>query len=120
MSLRILARRFRFYYKPNSRELYRRAFQNYQRARWFPFFGDGTFIPRNGMSPIHVPHNRWSSLATAARLVLMGAYPKWDDETLTIEWGGSSLPSLQRNAGHPRSCSKTHGARNNKISKARS
>ncbi len=91
MSLRILARRFRFYYKPNSRELYRRAFQNHKQARWFPFFGSGggrAFIPRNGMPPIYVPRNRWSSLATVARLVLMGAYPKWDDETLTIEWNG--------------------------------
>ncbi len=88
MSLRILARRFRFYYKPNSRELYRRAFQNHKQARWFPFFGDGTFIPRNGMPPIHVPRNRWSSLATAARCVLMGAHPKWNNETLAIEWNG--------------------------------
>ena len=88
MSLRILARRFRFYYKPNSRELYHRAFQNHKQARWFPFFGDGTFIPRNGMSPILIPRNRWSSLATAARCVLMGAYPKWGNETLTIEWNG--------------------------------
>lgn len=98
MSLRILARRFRFYYKPNSRELYRRAFQNHKQARWFPFFGDGTFVPRNGMPTIHVPRNRWSSLATAARLVLMDAYPKWDDETLTIEWNGFTFvqPAAER------------------------
>lgn len=98
MSLRILARRFRFYYKPNSRELYRQAFQNHKQARWFPFFGDRTFIPRNGMPSIHVPGNRWSSLATAARLVLMGAYPKWDDETLTIEWNGLTFtqPAAER------------------------
>ncbi|MBI5783726.1 MAG: FkbM family methyltransferase [Gammaproteobacteria bacterium] len=98
MSLRILARRFRFYYKPNSRELYRQAFQNHKQARWFPFFGDGTFIPRNGMPAIHVPRNRWSSLATAARLVLMDAYPKWDDETLAIEWNGFTFvqPAAER------------------------
>lgn len=61
-------------------------------------FGDGTFIPRNGMPAIHVPHNRWSSLATAARLVLMGAYPKWDDETLAIEWNGFTFvqPAAER------------------------
>lgn len=40
------------------------------------------------MSPILIPRNRWSSLATAARCVLMGAYPKWGNETLTIEWNG--------------------------------
>ena len=98
MSLRILARRFRFYYKPNSCELYRQAFQNYRHARWFPFFGDGTFIPHNGMPVIHVPRNRWGSLATAARLVLMGAYPRWDDETLTIEWNGFTFvqPAAER------------------------
>ena len=98
MSLRILARRFRFYYKPKSRERYRQAFSNYRHARWFPFFGDGTFSPRNGMPVIHVPRNRWSSLATAARLVLMDAYPKWDDETLTIEWNGFTFvqPAAER------------------------
>lgn len=50
------------------------------------------------MPPIHVPRNRWSSLATAARLVLMDAYPKWDDETLTIEWNGFTFaqPAAER------------------------
>ena len=50
------------------------------------------------MPAIHVPHNRWSSLATAARLVLMGAYPKWDDETLAIEWNGFTFvqPAAER------------------------
>lgn len=88
MSLRILARRFRFFYKPNSRALYRQAFTNYRKALWFPFFGNGTFVPRSGKPPIHVPRKRWSSLSTAARLVLMDAHPTWDEETLSIKWDG--------------------------------
>lgn len=88
MSLRTQVRRLRLYYKPHTRALYRQAFENYQHARWFPFWGEGEFVPRNGMRPIRIPRRYWDSLATAARLVLMGAYPRWESDALTIEYDG--------------------------------
>ncbi len=86
MSLRILARRIRFYYKRNSLQLYREEFKNYRRAWFFPLFGDGKFIPRNGLDAVRVPRQRWSSLTTVARLLRMGARPTWKGETLEVTW----------------------------------
>ena len=87
MVLRDKIRALRFYYKGNSRELYRRAFADHRKALWFPFLGRGEFTPRNGMQDVAVPREHWSSLTTAARLVLMNAYPVWSQETLTISFG---------------------------------
>lgn len=87
MSIRETIRALRFYYKPNSREIYRKAFVNYHDAWQFPFYGSGRFVPRSGAEPIVVPRAQWRSVATAGRLLLMGARPEWSDGTLTITFG---------------------------------
>jgi hypothetical protein len=48
MSIRDRVRNFRLYYKRDTIDLYRKAFTNYSKARWFPFFGSGEFFPRHG------------------------------------------------------------------------
>lgn len=87
MSIRETIRVLRFYYKPNSREIYRKAFVNYHDAWRFPFYGSGRFVPHSGGEPITVPRAQWRSVATAGRLLLMGARPEWSDGTLAITFG---------------------------------
>jgi FkbM family methyltransferase len=87
MSIRDRVRNFRLYYKRDTIDLYRKAFTNYSKARWFPFFGSGEFFPRNGLPSVTIPRERWPMLAMASKLVLMGASPRWTSNALHVLFG---------------------------------
>ncbi len=84
VGFRETVRAFRQYYKPDAFDLYRKAFKNHLHAWWFPLFGSGHYIPRDGSQPIIVPRTYWTMLATASRLVLIGARPTWSGGTLSV------------------------------------
>lgn len=86
MGLRETVRAFRLYYKTEAFELYRKAFKNHLHAWWFPFFGSGRYIPRDGSQPIIVPRSYWTMLATASRLVLIGARPTWSGGSVSVRF----------------------------------
>ncbi len=91
MSIRDRVRNFRLYYKRDTIDLYRRAFTNYAKAWWFPFFGSGEFFPRDGSPPVTIPRERWPMLAMASKLVLMGARPRWTSQALHVSFGSLEL-----------------------------
>lgn len=91
MSVRDTIRSFRLYYK--SAGLFKRAFRNYLWAWSFPFFGPNRFLPRTGSNPVVMPRKYWTMLPTAARLVLVGANPRWDDAHLRVSYEGLELVS---------------------------
>ncbi|MFZ5452687.1 MAG: FkbM family methyltransferase [Thermodesulfobacteriota bacterium] len=72
----------RLYYKSSA--LFSQALKNYRRAWWLPLRGAGTFFPRGGETPIHIPKGYWTMLPTACRLSLMGAHPEWLDGKMKI------------------------------------
>jgi FkbM family methyltransferase len=86
LSLRDTVRAYRHYYKTDAFDLYRKAFKNHVHAWWFPFFGSGRYVPRDGSQPIIVPRDYWTMLATASRLVLIGAHPTWSGGTLGVSF----------------------------------
>jgi FkbM family methyltransferase len=91
MSLRDRVRNYRLYYKRHTLEVYRQAFKNYVKAWWFPFFGSGEFVPRDGSATVTVPRRRWPMLATASKLVLLGAQPRWTPEAMYVSYGDLTL-----------------------------
>lgn len=84
MTFRAKFRAIRLYYK--SHRLFRQALKNHHLAWWLPLLGCGTFYPRSGDKPIHIPQGYWTMLPTACRLLLIGAYPEWEDDRLKITY----------------------------------
>jgi FkbM family methyltransferase len=85
MSLRQRYRTLRLYYK--SSDLFSRALRDWPKAVWFPFFGCGTFRPRNGERTLTVPRRYWFMLPTACRLISFGAWPEWRDGQMQVTLG---------------------------------
>lgn len=84
-TVRAKVRALRLYFR--SGDLFREALADSFRAWWFPFWGNGTFKPRNGTRLLQVPREYWTMLPTACRLLLFGAHPEWRGERVEVALG---------------------------------
>jgi FkbM family methyltransferase len=85
--LRRTVRRLRFFYKPDSRELYREHLAGYGRTLLFPFVGGGRAVFKDG-TEVHIPRPYIDMLATCCRLRAIGATPAWRQGEMEVEFRG--------------------------------
>jgi len=85
-------RQMRFYYKPDSRALYREQLpRQYWTCLLFPFTGHGIF--RFSDFTIQIPYRFFDMLATMCRISKLDAKIEWDGNTIVAHFSGFTFLS---------------------------
>lgn len=87
-NLRSRIRRYRFFYKPEARSLYRRLFRNWPRAYLLPFSGSPLCIlDRREGGTLAMPSKHWPMLAMTCGLLDAGARVVWHNAEIEVRLG---------------------------------
>jgi len=88
MTLRSKIRDYRFFYKPDSRALYKSVFRNWMKSLLLPFYAKSSCsLKKCDGSRLVIPRCRWPMLATTCRLILAGATVIWRDDEVEAHFG---------------------------------
>ncbi len=88
VTLRSKIRNYRFFYKPDSRALYKSVFRNWMKGLLLPFYirSSCSFKKYDG-SELVMPTRHWPMLTTTCRLIQAGAAVIWRDDEVEAHFG---------------------------------